>query len=301
MWSEAKREAANRKITGTIRSRRASTEHTPVILIMQRLHEDDPAGHALAGDYALDFTHLEIQAVLDEDTGKERSYWPEKESLASLQELREKDPFTFAAQYQQRPTSLGGVMFKRDMIQRFRGRPEGLVRAGIFCDTAMKEGEKNDYSVLLYAATDDRDVYVLDLDRGKWTAPVLLERAKSFWERHKPHRISNPLRFTGCHIEDKASGTGLIQTLRAQTSIPVIAVQRNRDKVSRANDVLPYVAGGRLYIPDDQPWADALIAELCAFSPAMTHAHDDQVDTVVDAIDTLLIPTGGMLAGADWS
>lgn len=301
VWSDAKREAANRKITGTIRSRRASTEHTPVILIMQRLHEDDPAGHALAGDYALDFTHLEIQAVLDEDTDKERSYWPEKESLASLQELREKDPFTFAAQYQQRPTSLGGVMFKRDMIQRFRGRPEGLVRAGIFCDTAMKEGEKNDYSVLLYAATDDRDVYILDLDRGKWTAPVLLERAKSFWERHKPHRISNPLRFTGCHIEDKASGTGLIQTLRAQTSIPVIAVQRNRDKVSRANDVLPYVAGGRLYIPDDQPWADALIAELCAFSPAMTHAHDDQVDTVVDAIDTLLMPTGGMLAGADWS
>lgn len=132
-------------------------------------------------------------------------------------------------------------------------------------------------------------------------SPVLLERARAFWERHKPHRIANPAQFTGMHIEDKASGTGLIQTLRAQTSIPVIAVQRNRDKVSRANDVLPYVAGGRLFIPEGTEWAEPLISELCAFSPAMTHAHDDQVDTVVDAITTLLMPGGGMLAGADWS
>lgn len=301
VWSEAKREAANRKITGTIRSRRASTEHTPVILIMQRLHEDDPAGHALAGDYALEFEHLEIQAVMDEDTDQERSYWPEKESLTSLIELREKDPFTFASQYQQRPTSLGGVMFKREMIQRFSGTPEGLIRAGIYADTAMKEGEKNDFSVLLYAATDGRNAYIMDVCRGKWTAPALLEQFKAFWQQHRPHRISRPMRFTGCHIEDKASGTGLIQTLRAQTSIPVIAVQRNRDKVSRANDILPYVAGQRLYIPEDKPWADALISELCAFSPAMTHAHDDQVDTVVDAVSDLLIPAGGILAGADWS
>jgi len=56
-------------------------------------------------------------------------------------------------------------------------------------------------------------------------------------------------------VEDKASGTGLIQTLRARTSIPVIAVQRNRDKVSRANDVLPYVAGGRLVVPEGTVWA----------------------------------------------
>lgn len=301
IWSQAKRDAANRKLTGTIRSRRASTEHTPVILIMQRLHEDDPAGHALAGDFALNFEHLEIQAVLEEETEREHSYWPGKESLASLRELREKDPYTFQAQYQQRPILPGGVMFKREMIRRYVKPVKGLTRVGIFADTAMKEGQRNDFSVLHYAGSDGNNVYSLDLERGKWTAPELLEHAKNFWERHKPHRISNPVRFMGFFIEDKSSGTGLIQTLRAQTAIPVIAVQRNRDKVSRANDILPYVAAGRFYVPEGVEWADPLINEMCAFSPAMTHAHDDQVDTVVDAIDTLLMPNGGMLAGADWS
>lgn len=300
-WSTARREAANRKITGTIRSRRASSEHTPVILIMQRLHEDDPAGHALAGDFALDFTHLEIQAVLDEETDRERSYWPGKESLASLRELREKDPYTYQAQYQQRPVPAGGAMIRRDMLARHSGSPEGLVRVGIFADTAMKEGQRNDFSVLLYAGSDGVKVYALDLERGRWTAPELLERARAFWERHRPHRLHNPVRFTGFHVEDKASGTGLIQTLRAQTAIPVIAVQRHRDKVSRVNDVLPYLAAGKLSIPVGPDWAEPLIHELCAFSPAMTHAHDDQVDTVTDAVETLLLPDGGLLAGADWS
>ena len=172
---------------------------------------------------------------------------------------------------------------------------------GIFADTAMKEGQRNDFSVLLYAGSDGVKVYALDLERGRWTAPELLERARAFWERHRPHRLHNPVHFTGFHVEDKASGTGLIQTLRAQTAIPVIAVQRHRDKVSRVNDVLPYLAAGKLSIPVGPDWAEPLIHELCAFSPAMTHAHDDQVDTVTDAVETLLLPDGGLLAGADWS
>ena len=102
------------------------------------------------------------------------------------------------------------------------------------------------------------------------------------------------------------ASVGMIRRVAADAAhygaaIPVIAVQRNRDKVSRANDILPYVAAGRFYVPEGVEWADPLINEICAFSPAMTHAHDDQVDTVVDAIDTLLMPNGGMLAGADWS
>ena len=226
--------------------------------------------------------------------------WPDTFSAETAERMAALDPFAFSAQYMQRPTPAGGAMFRREMIRRYVTPPR-IVRAGIFADTALKEGQRNDFSVLLYAGTDGRDLYALDMDRGKWTAPVLLEHARAFWERHKPHRIANPAQFTGMHIEDKASGTGLIQTLRAQTTIPVIAVHRNRDKVSRANDILPYVAGGRLFIPEGTDWAEPLISELCAFSPAMTHAHDDQVDTVVDAIATLLMPGGGMLAGADWS
>ena len=293
-YSEAVRESCNLWYSQTLYSRR-NADATPVLLIMQRLHERDLVGYLLEREPEL-WEVLQIPARDDEG----RMLWPETFSAETAERMAALDPFAFSAQYMQRPTPAGGAMFRREMLRRY-ATPPRIVRAGIFADTALKEGQRNDFSVLLYAGTDGRDLYVLDMDRGKWTAPVLLERARAFWERHKPHRIANPAQFTGMHIEDKASGTGLIQTLRAQTSIPVIAVQRNRDKVSRANDILPYVAGGRLFIPEGTEWAEPLISELCAFSPAMTHAHDDQVDTVVDAITTLLMPGGGMLAGADWS
>ncbi len=295
-YSEAKRDGCNTWYTQTLYSRRNS-DATPVLLIMQRLHEQDLVGYLLEREPKL---WEVLQIPVRDEAGT--MLWPETFSADTAERMATLDPFAFHAQYMQRPSPAGGAMFKREMIQRCAPPPvKGLTRVGIFADTAMKEGQRNDFSVLHYAGSDGNNVYSLDLERGKWTAPELLEHAKNFWERHKPHRISNPVRFMGFFIEDKSSGTGLIQTLRAQTAIPVIAVQRNRDKVSRANDILPYVAAGRFYVPEGVEWADPLINEMCAFSPAMTHAHDDQVDTVVDAIDTLLMPNGGMLAGADWS
>lgn len=197
-------------------------------------------------------------------------------------------------------------MFNRDMFEVIQPPfdRKQLIATGIFADTAMKVEQRNDFSVLLYAGTDGKNVYIIDILRGKWTAPELLEQAKMFWDRHKPHRLHNPAPFTGFHIEDKASGTGLIQTLRSHTAIPVIAVQRSRDKVSRANDVLSFFNAGRCKLVggyDSQEWREPLLQEMCAFSPAMTHMHDDQVDCMVDAVAEFLLPSGGMLARMDWS
>lgn len=300
-WSKAKLETAKRKLTNTIRSRRA-TDNTPVILIMQRLHEDDPSALALRGDMGIDFEHLEIQALIqDPETGEERSYWQEKESLESLAALREKDPYTFASQYQQQPTPPGGNMIKTVWIQRYTVQPK-ITAAGIFVDTAEKTGMHNDWTVLLYAGTDGHNLYALDLLRERLEAPDLLKQALAFWEKHRPHRITNPVRFTGFFVEDKSAGTGLIQHLkRAKKGIPVIALQRDADKVSRVNDVLPYIKAGQLWVPEHAPWAKEYINELGAFSPAMTHRHDDQVDVTVDAINELLSPGGGNVHDGDWS
>lgn len=305
-WSAAKREAANRKLTGTIRSRRASTENTPVILIMQRLHEDDPAGHALAGDFALDFEHLEIQGVLHEGEPEERSYWEEKESLASMLELKERDPYTFYAQIQQRPTPPGGAMIRTDWIQRYEAFPSAIHTLLFVMDTALKTAEHNDFSVLSFWGFDGLNVYLLDILRGKWEAPDLLTEAAAFLGRHRPRRSPERqvTKLRGALIEDKASGTGLIQSLRrdeALRDVPVIAVQRDRDKVSRVNDVLPFIRAGRLFVPESAPWLAAYLGELAAFSPAMTHAHDDQVDVTVDALTEFLQSGGGMSHGMDLS
>lgn len=303
LWSQAKREAANRKLTGTIRSRRASSEHTPIILIMQRLHEDDPAGHALAGDFAATFEHLEIQGVMDEGGPNQRSYWEAKESLASMLELKESDPYTFSAQYQQRPTPPGGAMIKTDWIQRYTSLPRNLHTLLFVMDTALKTAERNDFSVLSCWGFDGVDVYLMDMERNKWEAPDLLTQAAAFLARHRPRRPSM-LKVRGVLIEDKASGTGLIQSLRrdeALRDMPIIPVQRNTDKVSRVNDVLPFIRAGRLLVPESAPWIAAYLGEVAAFSPAMTHKHDDQVDVTVDALNELLQFGGGVSQGMDLS
>ena len=76
-WSQSKRETANRRLTNTVRSRRA-TDDTPVIMIMQRVHEDDPSALALSGRLGLDFEQLVIEAVPGEGTENSRSDLPYK-------------------------------------------------------------------------------------------------------------------------------------------------------------------------------------------------------------------------------
>ena len=125
----------------------------------------------------------------------------------------------------------------------------------------------------------------------------MLDRANNFFERHMPRHFGELPRFDGFYIEDKASGTGLIQMLQAQTAIPVQAVTRSREKVGRANDVLPLVAVGLLHVPDGSPWAEELVSEICAFSPAMTHAHDDIVDTVMAGLGLFFEERGKPFGG----
>lgn len=288
-----RRDKCNAWYSQALYSRRNST-NTPVLLIMQRLHEMDLVGYVMDREPAL---WRVVQIPARDNSGS--VIWPETFSAEEAERLELLDPFAFSAQYLQSPTPAGGALFKRDMIGRFSSTPK-MTKAAIFADTAMKEGQMNDYSVLHYLGSDGVNVYSLDLWRGKWTAPVLLEKARAFFEKHKPNR-ANPVRFTGFFIEDKASGTGLIQTLRAQTPIPVRAIQRSRDKVSRANDILPWIAAGKYLVPENEAWAEDIIAELAAFSPAMTHSHDDIVDTVIDGIGELLQTGREMSAGMDLS
>jgi predicted phage terminase large subunit-like protein len=90
--------------------------------------------------------------------------------------------------------------------------------------------------------------------------------------------------FSGCldqeKVEDKVSGTGLIQTLRRE-GIPILPIQRNRDKVSRAHDAAPFIESGNVLLPEFAPWLSDFLAEVAAFPNG---AHDDQIDPMFDAI-----------------
>jgi len=255
----------------TMESRKNSRE-TPIIVIMQRLHEDDLSGFLLNGGNGEEWTHLNIPAITDQGD----SFWPENSSF-EIDELRRKErsnSYVFAGQYMQRPAPIGGGIFKDAWWQYYDAMPE-FKWLSIYADTAQKTGQENDYSVFqLWGTTKTGQKYLVDQLRGKWEAPQLLEKARQFWAKHKAKKPR------ALKIEDKVSGTSLIQTLKKE-GIPVIAIQRNKDKVTRAFDAAPVIESENVFLPRRADFVQDFLAEASVFPNGK---HDDQVDPMMDAV-----------------
>lgn len=319
-YSKTKRDAANRRLLSTVKSRKACPD-TPIIMIMQRLAEQDPTGFIKAGNVPGDWEFFSIPALMaDEDAAAlpgvdhavagdaERdekgrfSYWPYKEPLGDLltmerggveREGQVMSRYVFAGQYQQRPAPLGGDLIKGEWFRRYRELPQLEFRK-IFADTAQKTAERNDYTVFeCWGRGTDSNAYLLDVLRGKWPAPELKRRALDFWRKHEAAFGDDPFQpvLREFAIEDKSSGTGLIQEIEAEGGIPVRGIQRgDKDKLVRVQDVTPRIEAGRVFLPESAPWVSEFITECEAFTADDTHAHDDQIDPMCDAI-TDLLPT----------
>ena len=203
----------------------------------------------------------------------------------------------WSALYQQHPTIKGGDIFKLIWFPRYDGfsdlyapgRDDNAIFAtAIHADTAMKTGTQHDYTVFEVWGIGKHDVYLLYVHRGKWEAPELRKEAKAVWSMWRGRYNQLPT-CRGMYIEDKASGTGLIQDLRRGTDhIPVIAVQRSKDKLERANDAAPHCEAGNVWLPEKAPWLNDFTGEVVAFNKSFTHAHDDQVDPMLDAVEMWL-------------
>lgn len=317
-FSKAALDKANRKILNTVNSRKAKST-TPIITIMQRLHEEDPTGFLKQGNLPGKFEFFSIPALIDDEfvaslpehirtlvpTDCQRdekgrfSYWEQKESLQSLLQLEEggktKDGaivsrYTFSSQYQQKPKKLGGGLIKSDWFQEYSTLPP-LKWRGIWVDTAQKVKECNDWSVFFVGGLGvDGDLYIIDVKRGRWEAPELILSANEVLSKHNvyTHELGS---LRSMSVEDKASGTTLIQTIRKnRNGVPIQAVQRNIDKLTRFMDVQLYIEQKRVHLPERAHWKADFLEECEAFTANMTHDFDDQVDTLIDAInDTVSI------------
>lgn len=264
----------------TMESRKNNVD-TPIIVIMQRLHEEDLSGWLLAGGNGEKWDHVCIPAI-DADGV---SFWPDQFPIEDLRRKEAANSYVFAGQYMQRPAPVGGGIFKDHWWRYYTAVPLIESRT-IYADTAQKTGQSNDYSVFqLWGKTKVGQAYLLDQIRGKWEAPELLVQARAFWAKHK--QGAAPLR--AMKVEDKVSGTGLIQTLKRE-GIPVLAIQRDRDKITRAYDAAPMIESGNVYLPESAPWLSDFLGEASGFPNAV---HDDQLDPMMDAIaDLLSAPSG---------
>lgn len=263
----------------TIASRLNKPE-TPIIVIMQRLHEEDLAGWLLAGGSGEAWQHLNIPARMDDGS----SFWPQQFPADMLDRLEATSSYVFAGQYMQRPAPLGGGIFKTEWW-RFLDVPPIVKWRAIYADTAQKTKEQNDYSVFqCWGKTLDGQICLLDMVRGKWEAPELETMARAFWAKHHAAQNAGPLR--AFKVEDKVSGTGLIQKLKRE-GIPIIPIERNIDKVTRAMDAAPYVQSGNVIILSNIAHLSDFLAEASTFPNA---THDDMIDAAMSAISDMSGP-----------
>ena len=247
----------------------------PIINIQQRLHVEDLSA-VLEDKYHFDTLR---KPLLDENGVCQIPSQYTEERIKELQ----KNNYVFSAQFQQQPIIQGGQVIKRDYFLYYPTVKEyNYKRILIAADTAMKVKEYNDFSVFIAGGvTQENKLHVLDLVRGKWEAPDLERVAIDFWNRFKRNEHTG-LCCNGLYVEDKASGTGLIQGLKSKYGIPVFGVQADKDKLTNVETVLPYIEAGNVLLPESETYGfvPELLHECEAFSRDMSHLHDDQVDAL---------------------
>lgn len=284
--SKAYRDRCNRFNDRTLPSRKVDKDRTPTITIMQRLHAEDTTGHELAKAHK-NIRHICLPGEITDDVKpvelKERYVNgvldPYRLSHATLETMRtDLGGYGYAGQVLQRPSKIGGNIFKENWFGRYSGmdflRQQELsgIRAiwQFVADTAYEKQEQDDPSAFLAFTYWKNNLYIRDVARVYMEMPELIKFAHEFVMRNG-YTDTSVLK-----VEPKASGKSLIQMLKAQTKLNVQeGANPIVDKIARANYCVPFAESGRVFLLDGAAWIDMFTDEVCVFPNA---AHDDIVD-----------------------
>jgi predicted phage terminase large subunit-like protein len=286
--SQNQRQAANDWFDHTLYSRLNDTRSGAIILIMHRLHEDDLAGHVLAQE---DWEVVSFPAIAEEDEvwaldtelgqylftrQRGEALHPERQPLATLDKIRRTiGEYNFAGQYQQMPTPLGGGMVKGAWFRSYapNERPEKFDRVVQSWDTANKASELSDFSVCTTWGIKSKDLYLVHVLRRRMEYPEL---KRAVCEQCQAFEADVVL------IEDKASGTQLIQELIGRGLHAVTRYQPQSDKIMRMHAQTAMIENGFVHLPKEAAWLAEYLHELTVFPKGK---HDDQVDSTAQMLD----------------
>ena len=206
---------------------------------------------------------------------------PEREQLETLAHIRKTlGEYNFAGQYQQSPAPLGGGMVKAEWFKRYRDNelPERFDRVVQSWDTANKATELSDFSVCTTWGIKGEKFFLLHVFRRRLEFPELKRAVR---EQQGLFGTSVIL------IEDKASGTQLIQDLIADGCRGVTRYQPTGDKTMRVYAQTAVMESGFLHIPETAPWLAEYLHELTVFPNGK---FDDQIDSTAQFLDWLKAP-----------
>lgn len=264
---------------------RRRTTNTPTILVMQRIHLDDLVGW-IKNNEPQYWDIVEIPALNEDGT----SFWEERYPVKELRHIELVNNYKFMSQYQQNPITAGGAVLKGEWFGYYPLQKYEYQRLVISADTAMTVKESADYTCFLVGGiTPNGKLHIVDMVHGRFEFPELKQQLVNLYNKYQ---YTDGIT-TSCSeivIENKASGIQLIQELQANTGLPIIPVDVTKDKLSRVEEVMSYIASGNVLLPVDCTYGfnPTLISECEEFNREQTQTHDDIVDSLVHLINNTI-------------
>lgn len=283
--SDRLRNGVNNWFWSTLFSRLDDKATGVIVIVMQRVHQNDLTGYLL--ENSAGWTVLSLPAIAEHDEEVAvadglfhrrragEALHPEREPVTVLENLRDElGSAVFSAQYQQNPVPSGGAMIRRAWLRYYDRMPAlpHYTRTIESWDTAVKDGAQNDWSVCTTWKIIDDCYYLIDLARGRYEYPALKATALELAKKYRPEWVL---------IEDASTGTALAQELKHICSARVKLVPIERDKKGRVYVNQAKFEAGKVIFPRGAPFLPELEAELLAFPQGK---HDDMVDSITQAL-----------------
>lgn len=305
--SDTERARTTRQFREGALDRLNDLEKSAIVIIMQRLHEQDVTG-VIEGLPELGFCHLVIpmryEARLAEKYCPTAIGWtdPRTEEGELMDPVRfppdairklevGKGSYAWNGQYQQRPAPRSGGIFQRsdfEIVDVLPARIKRRVRAWDFAASSPKNGSDPDYTVGgLGLLSHDGEFFIADIVRGQWTSGKVEQVLKNTASQDG---VACPIRMPqDPGAAGKADAANKIKMLAgyAATAKPVTG-----DKATRARPASAQAEAGNIKLLRGA-WNEAFLDEVCSFPNA---AHDDQVDVLSDIINELALGSSYNLA-----
>ena len=287
VMSDAEIKEANEWMANVISNRKVDSRISVLLLIMQRLHQDDPTGNRLAKKDAGKIRHICLPA--EESDGvfppELKAFYvdglldPVRLTKRILGEkLAEMGEFGFSGQYRQNPVPLGGGMFKTIRLN-YGIPPAKFKRMARYWDKAgTKDGGAYTVGFLMGLDFNGR-FWILDIVRGQWEAA---EREKII--KQTAIRDGKGI-MIGIEQEPGSGGKESAQaTVRRLAGWRVRADKPTGDKALRADPWAVQVNQGNCWVKENAPWITDLLSEMTYFPVSK---YKDQVDAGSGAFSAL--------------
>ena len=263
--SDTKRSLVNKRMNTTIKSR-LNSRNTPIIVIMQRIHDDDMTGFLLGGGTGEDWHLLKIP--VKDEVGE--PLWPHKHTKEELKIL-ESDRYTFSGQYMQEPIPDEGVYFTKDSFRWYENLPAHLNYYGA-SDYAVTEGGGDYTEHGIFGVCPDGNIYIADWWSGQTKADLWIESQIDLIQAYRPLKYAGETGPIKAAVEPWL--TKRMRERRVYTVLVWLSHARN-SKEANARSFQALVEAGRIYLPKDKPWAIDLLLQLIRFPMGR---YDDKVD-----------------------